>query len=124
MRVVFAHAHFLHGWAYAEGKLSDFEVALLKQLGKASSGAIGREGHDSLVTAVLGLVATGSAMDGAQLLHERAPHLFPGETKLRNEYRKEPRPPMLLRDLTGLPGETLEVQAKGGVDGVSSQPCR
>ena len=96
------------GWAYAEGKLSDFEVALLKQLGKASSGAIGREGHDSLVTAVLGLVATGSAMDGAKLLHERAPHLFPSETKLRDEYRKEPRPPMLLRDLTGLSGETLD----------------
>ena len=96
------------GWAYADGKLSEFEVALLKQLGKAAGGAIGRVGHDEMVVSILGLVATGSAMDGAKLLHEKAPRLFPSETKMRDEIRKERRVPMLRRDLSGLPGEMLE----------------
>ena len=96
------------GWAYAEGKLSEFEVALLKQLGRTTGGAIGRQGHDDMVTSILGLVATGSGMDGAKLLHDRAPNLFPGESKIRKEYAKERRPPMLRRNLIGLWGETLE----------------
>ena len=74
--------------AYKAGHFTDFELTLLRQLGKADASIVQRQGHDKEILAVLGLVATGSGMAGANLLHEKAPRLFPAKTKLYEENRR------------------------------------
>lgn len=93
--------------AYKAGHFTDFELTLLRQLGKAGASIVQRQGHDKEILAVLGLVATGSGMAGADLLHKKAPRLFPAKRKLYEEISKEWSPPVLKRDLSGLPGATL-----------------
>ena len=97
--------------AQSAGKLSAFETELLKQLGKSDV----HQGFNKEIVAVLGLVATGSAMDGARLLHARAPRLFPSSSVLRRDISKEWSTPVLIRsNLGGLPGSTLQAALKAG----------